>query len=64
MNQRRMTVQEALQTGIVQNAIRLYRSGNIQGLEELAQNVCKEYNVPYDEAFNAVRQQAQNFNIR
>ena len=37
-------LQQAMQSGnpIMQNAIQMYQSGNKQGLNELADNLCKE----------------------
>lgn len=48
------------QNPVAQNAIQLYQSGDIKGLQELANNVCKETNTTAD----AVKQQLMNrFNI-
>lgn len=52
-------LQQAMQNGnpIMQNAIQMYQSGNKQGLNELADNLCKEKGINRQEFEKQIKSQ-------
>ena len=45
------------QNPIMNNAIGMYKNGNVQGLEQLARNMCKEKGVNVDDILKNFRNQ-------
>lgn len=52
-------IQQAMQSGnpIMQNAIQMYQNGNKQGLNELADNLCKEKGINRQDFEKQIRSQ-------
>ena len=52
-------LQQAMQSGnpIVKNAIEMYQKGDKQGLNELAQNLCKEKGTSFEEMAKQIKSQ-------
>ena len=54
-------IQQAMQSGqisnnpIARNAFEMYQKGDISGLNELANNLCKERNIEPEKAFNEIK---------
>ena len=54
-----MFLQQAMQSGnpIIKNAIEMYQRGDKDGINQLAQNLCKERGTSYDEMVNQLKNQ-------
>lgn len=54
-----MILQQAMQSGnpIIKNAIEMYQRGDQEGINQLAQNLCKERGTSYDEMVNQLKNQ-------
>ena len=52
-----MNNSQIMQNPIGKNAIDMYRSGNVQGLNELANNLCREKGTSFDEMKNRIQEQ-------
>lgn len=52
-----MNNSQIMQNPIGRNAIEMYRSGNIQGLNELANNLCREKGTSFDEVKSRIQTQ-------
>ena len=52
-------LQQAMQSGnpIIKNAIEMYQRGDKDGINQLAQNLCKERGTSYDEMVNQIKNQ-------
>lgn len=52
-------LQQAMQSGnpIIKNAIEMYQRGDREGINQLAQNLCKERGTSYDEMVNQLKNQ-------
>ena len=52
-------LQQAMQSGnpIIKNAIEMYQRGDKDGINQLAQNLCKERGTSYDEMINQIKNQ-------
>ena len=52
-------LQQAMQSGnpIIKNAIEMYQRGDKDGINQLAQNLCKERGTSYDEIVNQLKNQ-------
>ena len=52
-------LQQAMQSGnpIIKNAIEMYQRGDKEGINQLAQNLCKERGTSYDEMVNQLKNQ-------
>ena len=52
-------LQQAMQSGnpIIKNAIEMYQRGDKDGINQLAQNLCKERGTSYDEMVNKLKNQ-------
>lgn len=52
-------LQQAMQSGnpIIKNAIEMYQRGDKDGINQLAQNLCKERGTSYDEMVNQLKNQ-------
>lgn len=52
-------LQQAMQSGnpIMKNAIEMYQKGDKQGLNELANNLCKEKGTSFDEMAKQIKSQ-------
>ena len=52
-------LQQAMQSGnpIVKNAIEMYQRGDKEGINQLAQNLCKERGTSYEEMVNQLKNQ-------
>ena len=52
-------LQQAMQSGnpIVKNAIEMYQKGDKEGINQLAQNLCKERGTSYEEMVNQLKNQ-------
>lgn len=48
---------QIMQNPMIQNAIQMYRKGDRQGVNELAQNLCKEKGIAYDDAIKQIKSQ-------
>lgn len=50
-------LQQAMQSGnpIIKNAIEMYQRGDKDGINQLAQNLCKERGTSYDEMVNQIK---------
>ena len=52
-------LQQAMQSGnpIMRNAVEMYQRGDKDGINQLAQNLCKERGTSYDEMVNQLKNQ-------
>ena len=52
-------LQQAMQSGnpIMRNAVEMYQRGDKEGINQLAQNLCKERGTSYDEMVNQLKNQ-------
>ena len=52
-------LQQTMQSGnpIIKNAIEMYQRGDKEGINQLAQNLCKERGTSYDEMVNQLKNQ-------
>lgn len=52
-------LQQAMQSGnpIIKNAIEMYQRGDKDGINQLAQNLCKERGTSYEEMVNQLKNQ-------
>lgn len=52
-------LQQAMQSGnpIIKNAIEMYQRGDKDGINQLAQNLCKERGTSYDEMVKQIKSQ-------
>lgn len=55
--QQMMGNSQAMQNPMIQNAIQMYKKGDRQGVNELAQNLCKEKGIAYDDAIKQIKSQ-------
>ena len=55
--QQMMGNSQAMQNPMIRNAIEMYQKGDRQGVNELAQNLCKEKGIAYDDAINQIKSQ-------
>lgn len=59
MKNPQMFLQQAMQSGnpIIKNAIEMYQRGDKDGINQLAQNLCKERGTSYEEMVNQLKNQ-------
>ena len=52
-------LQQAMQSGnpIMRNAVEMYQRGDKEGINQLAQNLCKERGTSYEEMVNQLKNQ-------
>ena len=55
--QQAMNDSQLMQNPISRNALEMYQKGDKQGLNELAQNLCKEKGTSYEEMTNQIKSQ-------
>ena len=55
--QQAMNNSQLMQNPIGKNAIEMYQKGDKQGLNELAQNLCKEKGTSYDDMVKQIKSQ-------
>ncbi len=55
--QQMMNNSEIMQNPIAKNAIEMYQKGDIQGINELANNLCKEKGTTFDEMAKQIKSQ-------
>lgn len=48
---------QAMQNPMAKNALEMAQSGNFQGVEKIARNLCKEKGINADETFNSIKNQ-------
>lgn len=55
--QQMMGNSQAMQNPMIKNAIQMYRNGDKEGINQLAQNLCKEKGISYTDAINQIKSQ-------
>ena len=55
--QQMMGNSQAMQNPMIKNAIEMYQKGDRQGVNELAQNLCKEKGVSFEEMAQKIKSQ-------
>ena len=55
--QQMMGNSQAMQNPMMRNAIEMYQKGDKDGLNQLAQNLCKEKGISYTDAINQIKSQ-------
>ena len=55
--QQAMNNSQMMQNPMVRNAIELYQKGDAKGINELAQNLCKEKNLSFEEVSKQIKSQ-------
>ena len=55
--QQMMGNSQAMQNPMIRNAIEMYQKGDRQGVNELAQNLCKEKGLNYNDVANKIKSQ-------
>lgn len=55
--QQMMGNSQAMQNPMVRNAIEMYQKGDKDGVNQLAQNLCKEKGISYTDAINQIKSQ-------
>ena len=55
--QQMMGNSQAMQNPMIKNAIEMYQKGDRQGVNELAQNLCKEKGVSFEEMSQKIKSQ-------
>ena len=48
---------KAMQNPMIKNAIEMYQKGDKDGVNQLAQNLCKEKGISYTDAINQIKSQ-------
>lgn len=48
---------QAMQNPMMRNAIEMYQKGDKDGVNQLAQNLCKEKGISYTDAINQIKSQ-------
>ena len=48
---------QAMQNPMIKNAIEMYKKGDKDGVNQLAQNLCKEKGIAYDDAIKQIKSQ-------
>ena len=48
---------QAMQNPMIKNAIEMYQKGDKDGVNQLAQNLCKEKGISYTDAINQIKSQ-------
>lgn len=51
-----MNNSQAMQNPIFKNAMQMFRSGNMSGIEQIAKNLCKERRLNPDDIFNQIKE--------
>lgn len=55
--QQMMGNSQAMQNPMIANAIEMYQKGDKDGVNQLAQNLCKEKGISYTDAVNQIKSQ-------
>lgn len=55
--QQMMGNSQAMQNPMIRNAIEMYQKGDKDGVNQLAQNLCKEKGISYTDAINQIKSQ-------
>lgn len=55
--QQMMGNSQAMQNPMMRNAIEMYQKGDKDGVNQLAQNLCKEKGISYTDAINQIKSQ-------
>lgn len=55
--QQMMGNSQAMQNPMIKNAIEMYQKGDKDGVNQLAQNLCKEKGIVYDDAIKQIKSQ-------
>lgn len=55
--QQMMGNSKAMQNPMIKNAIEMYQKGDKDGVNQLAQNLCKEKGISYTDAINQIKSQ-------
>ena len=55
--QQMMGNSQAMQNPMIKNAIEMYQKGDKDGVNQLAQNLCKEKGIAYDDAIKQIKSQ-------
>jgi len=55
--QQMMGNSQAMQNPMIKNAIEMYQKGDKDGVNQLAQNLCKEKGISYTDAINQIKSQ-------
>lgn len=55
--QQMMGNSQAMQNPLIKNAIEMYQKGDKDGVNQLAQNLCKEKGISYTDAINQIKSQ-------
>lgn len=55
--QQMMGNSQAMQNPMIANAIQMYQKGDKDGVNQLAQNLCKEKGISYTDAINQIKSQ-------
>ena len=55
--QQAMQNNQMMQNPMLKNAIELYQKGDAKGINELAQNLCKEKNLSFEEVSKQIKSQ-------
>ena len=55
--QQMMGNSQAMQNPMIKNAIEMYQKGDKDGVNQLAQNLCKEKGILYTDAINKIKSQ-------
>lgn len=55
--QQMMGNSQAMQNPMIRNAIEMYQKGDKDGVNQLAQNLCKEKGISYTDAVNQIKSQ-------
>lgn len=50
-----MNNSQIMQNPIMQNAMEMAQNGNLQGIEQMARNLCKEKGLNADDVFNQIK---------
>ena len=53
--QKMMDNNQVMQNPIAKNAIEMAQQGNMQGIEQMARNLCKEKGLNADDVFNQIK---------
>lgn len=57
MIQQMMNNSQAMKNPMIKNAIEMYQKGDKDGVNQLAQNLCKEKGISYTDAINQIKSQ-------
>lgn len=55
--QKMMGNSQIMQNPIMKNALKMAKSGDVKGVEELARNLCKEKGIDFDKSFSDFKNQ-------